>query len=77
MSPILKLEALTTPTAVFVGIARSKRSSKCRIMPSNRHVRLETNLAPTAIPLNQKDELVTDLAKAASSSSSAEPEVVQ
>jgi hypothetical protein len=46
-------------------------------MPSNRHVRLETNLAPTGIPLNQKDELVTDLAKAASSSSSAEPEVVQ
>ena len=35
MSPILKLEALTTPTAVFVGIARSKRSSRCRIMPSN------------------------------------------
>ena len=33
MSPIIKLDKMTTPTMVFVGITRSKRSNKCLIMP--------------------------------------------
>ena len=33
MSPIIKLDKMTTPTMVFVGITRNKRSNKCLIMP--------------------------------------------
>ena len=32
MSPIIMLDELVTPTAVFVGITRSKRSRNCLIM---------------------------------------------
>jgi hypothetical protein len=40
MSPIIKLDKMTTPTIVFVGITRSKRSNKCLIMPCDRATRL-------------------------------------
>ncbi len=57
------------------GLRRDRPKQTQQQMPHHaiQHVRLETNL----IPLNQNDELVTDLATAASSSSSAEPETVQ
>ncbi len=36
MSPIIMLEELVTPTAVFVGVTRSKLSRNCLIMPSEK-----------------------------------------
>jgi hypothetical protein len=55
MSPISKLDKMTTPTMVFVGIIRSKRSNKCLIMPCNT---FDFRVFSTGVPLNQKNEVL-------------------
>ena len=55
MSPIIKLDKMTTPTMVFVGITRSKRSNKCLIMPCDT---FDFRVYSTGVPLNQKNELL-------------------
>jgi hypothetical protein len=55
MSPIIKLDKMTTPTMVFVGITRSKRSNKCLIMPCDT---FDFRVFSTGVPLNQKNELL-------------------
>ena len=52
---MLKLDALTTPVAVFVGITRSERSRKCLFMPPYA---FDLNAFGTGIPLNEKNELL-------------------
>jgi hypothetical protein len=54
MSPIIKLDKMTTPTMLFVGITRSKRSNKCLIMPCDT---FDFRVYSTGVPLNQKNEL--------------------
>jgi hypothetical protein len=55
MSPIIKLDKMTTPTMVFVGITRSKRSNKCLIMPCDT---FDFRVFSTGVPPNQNNELL-------------------
>ena len=55
MSPIIMLDELVTPTAVFVGITRSKRSRNCLIMPSDK---FDFGVFGRGKLLNEKNELL-------------------
>ena len=55
MSPIIMLDELVTPTAVFVGITRSKRSRNCLIMPSDK---FDFGVFGCGKLLNEKNELL-------------------
>jgi len=55
MSPIITLDELVTPTAVFVGITRSKRSRNCLIMPSDK---FDFGVFGRGKLLNEKNELL-------------------
>ena len=55
MSPIIMLDELVTPTAVFVGITRSKRSRNCLIMPSDN---FDFGVFGRGKLLNEKNELL-------------------
>jgi hypothetical protein len=55
MSPIIMLDELVTPTAVFVGVTRSKRSRNCLIMPSDK---FDFGVFGCGKLLNEKNELL-------------------
>ena len=55
MSPIIMLDELVTPTAVFVGVTRSKRSRNCLIMPSDK---FDFGVFGSGKLLNEKNELL-------------------
>ena len=49
------LDELVTPTAVFVGVTRSKRSRNCLIMPSDK---FDFGVFGSGKLLNEKNELL-------------------
>ena len=55
MSPIIMLDELVTPTAIFVGVTRSKRSRNCLIMPSDK---FDFGVFGCGKLLNEKNELL-------------------
>ncbi len=55
MFPIIKLDETITPTHVFVAMARSRRSSRCLIEPSDN---FDFGVFGKGTPLNPKNELL-------------------